>query len=201
MWASWVSMLIQRWVVPEVLTRVAGLLALNYHLLVSLTSKNLLIVITCLATCARFFNVQWHFSDWLRTFLPFEFWWRYHFLRQNVHNYFFERFLGRHQIKYGQLLAQKWRWPCCVQHVASFKHPVARCCMKFEPNQTSCNMLDDVACNMLRSFERALTWAFWPSLYHILFSFETKKKKAMHTSIRTRIKHGLCPWAQLWVLG
>ena len=30
---------------------------------------------------------------------------------------------------------------CCMQHVASFEHPVARCCMKFEPNQTSCNIV------------------------------------------------------------
>ena len=57
-----------------------------------------------------------------------------------------------------------------MQHVASFEHPVARCCMKFDLVQTSCNiiqhratrcsndatMLGDVACNMLRSFERAL---------------------------------------------
>ena len=30
---------------------------------------------------------------------------------------------------------------CCAQHVASLEHPVARCCMKFEPNQTSCNIM------------------------------------------------------------
>ena len=77
---------------------------------------------------------------------------------------------------------------CCAQHVASFKHPVARHWMMLpevwtksnfmQHRPTSCNrvskrcnmlratMLDDVACNMLPSFERAFTHprAWWSNV-------------------------------------
>ena len=58
---------------------------------------------------------------------------------------------------------------CCTQHVASFEHPVARCCMKFDLvqtfNATLCNIsivlvLNEAYHNMLHPFERLCACAF-----------------------------------------